>query len=258
MVREPMYVKMARLRAETEPEVTLIEETDGRNFRLYSEKHHGACVTAGSEEAALARIDGEINSLWSWAKGKPYTYKYKHRIIESFTADYPLDGTESHIIFSIERGPFHAIAYRVMKDMAVRSALCLGQMIESLPDADAPLYGLPDGLTTAADVRRAAFFGTGELFNKLGIGYENKGDLYANRMFAVSSAETEGFMRNAEHICDGEVWTLRKVLRRIIWRDRILAKALYRAAETEWGKGVCADPFAFFKIRRAREGRRSE
>ncbi len=251
MPYEPMYVKMARLKATDEPEVTLIVETDGRRTRVYSEKHHGACAEADSGAAALAQIDGEINALWSWAKGRPYTYKYKHTIIETHTVAYPVAGLSSRIIFGIERRPLHAIAYRVMKDMAVRSALALAQLIDSVPDADA---ALDDGALlsvplSAAEARRAAFYSTGEFFNKLGLGYENTGDLYYNRMRAVSAAETDGFMRNAEHNADGEIWTLRKVLRRLIWQDRRIAAALYDAAAARWGSRI-ADPFGFGRMRK--------
>lgn len=246
MPRELMCEKMARLKADVCPAVTLIAETNGRAVRLYSEKHHGACVTAESEQAALEKILPEINAVWQWGKGKPFAAACTPEIVERHTVDYPLDGIESDVIFNIERGVFNAVAYRVMRDMATRSALSLSQLLDSVPDPDADLSGaggVMAAVGTAAEVRRITYFSTGLFLNKLGIDYENTGDIYFNRTNALVAARVDGFMRNETHVCDGEEWTLRKVLRRYIWQDRTLGNALYAAAHAVWGDRI-AKPFA--------------
>jgi hypothetical protein len=43
----------------------------------------------------------------------------------------------------------------------------------------------------------------------------------------------------------GEYWTLRKVLRRFLWHDRIHAKAMYRMAVRLFGKNEIPNVFAF-------------
>ena len=43
----------------------------------------------------------------------------------------------------------------------------------------------------------------------------------------------------------GEAWSLRKVLRRFIWHDRIHAKAMYRMAVKVFGAENVANPFCF-------------
>ena len=40
-----------------------------------------------------------------------------------------------------------------------------------------------------------------------------------------------------------ELWTLRKVMRRFLWHDRIHAKAMYRMAVKTFGPEGIADPF---------------
>lgn len=42
-----------------------------------------------------------------------------------------------------------------------------------------------------------------------------------------------------------EEWSLRKVLRRFIWHDRIHAKAMYRMAVKTFGKDAIPDIFFF-------------
>ena len=43
----------------------------------------------------------------------------------------------------------------------------------------------------------------------------------------------------------GESWTLRKVLRRFIWHDRIHAKAMYRMTVRQFGENAVANVFMF-------------
>ena len=79
-----------------------------------------------------------------------------------------------------------------------------------------------------------------------GIEAENLPDIYANRMQALSLLEElpallEGKIYIAE---DGEEWTVRKVLRRFIWHDRIHAKAMWRTATALWGSEI-QNPFFF-------------
>ena len=75
---------------------------------------------------------------------------------------------------------------------------------------------------------------------------ENLPDLYANRMQALAEVELlEDFLSGRVHTApDGEEWTLRKLLRRFLWHDRIHARAMWRTATALWGDSV-ANPFFF-------------
>ena len=46
---------------------------------------------------------------------------------------------------------------------------------------------------------------------------------------------------------DSELWTLRKLLRRLLWHDAIHGRALYRKAITFWQKERIKNPFGFTK-----------
>ena len=51
----------------------------------------------------------------------------------------------------------------------------------------------------------------------------------------------------AEEGSYGEWWSLRKMLRRFLWHDRIHAKAMWRTATALWGSEI-QNPFFFYKI----------
>ena len=75
---------------------------------------------------------------------------------------------------------------------------------------------------------------------------ENLPDLYANRMQALAEVELlPDFLSGRVYIApDGESWTLRKLLRRFLWHDRIHARAMWRTASALWESQV-ANPFHF-------------
>ena len=65
-------------------------------------------------------------------------------------------------------------------------------------------------------------------------------------IFAFYEEKQEDFLRNEVVIGSyDEAWSLRKVLRRFIWHDRIHAKAMYRMAVKTFGEGIVPDVFRF-------------
>ena len=81
----------------------------------------------------------------------------------------------------------------------------------------------------------------------LGISFENDGGLLENRkrLFRAIESTPNFLLPRVHEAADGEFWTLRKLMRRILWHDRIHAHALYRHAVTFWQKDRIANPFGF-------------
>jgi len=82
---------------------------------------------------------------------------------------------------------------------------------------------------------------------EIGININNLPDISENRINALKSVEAMPVLLENQ-IFDGscdEQWTLRKVLRRFIWHDRIHAKAMYRMAVDIWGIHQIKNPFFF-------------
>lgn len=84
-------------------------------------------------------------------------------------------------------------------------------------------------------------------FGEIGVQTDNSGTIVEcrKRGFELLEQQPE-FPEN--RICSGsydEEWSLRKVLRRFIWHDRIHAKAMYRMAVKTFGKGTVPNVFSF-------------
>ena len=83
--------------------------------------------------------------------------------------------------------------------------------------------------------------------NAVGVPFDNEGGLLENRKRLFRALEsTPDFLTSRVYTAsDGELWTRKKLLRRILWHDRIHAHALYRLAITFWQKERIANPFCF-------------
>ena len=81
---------------------------------------------------------------------------------------------------------------------------------------------------------------------ELGAEVDNRPGFYENRLNGLTALEQIPDFLNLPIIegSYGELWSLRKVLRRFLWHDRIHARAMYRRAKMIFGD-IIADPFRF-------------
>lgn len=84
-------------------------------------------------------------------------------------------------------------------------------------------------------------------FGEIGIEADNNGTILACREHGFELLEQQpDFLENKIYLGSyNEEWTLRKVLRRFIWHDRIHVKAMYRMAVKTFGNGVLPNVFSF-------------
>lgn len=84
-------------------------------------------------------------------------------------------------------------------------------------------------------------------FGEIGVQADNNGTIAEcrERGFALLERQRD-FLENQVFLGSyDEEWSLRKVLRRFIWHDRIHAKAMYRMALKTFGTGAVPNIFSF-------------
>ena len=76
---------------------------------------------------------------------------------------------------------------------------------------------------------------------------DNNGNIYEcrKRGFEVLEIKFDFLCNTIVAGSYGEDWSLRKVMRRFIWHDRIHARAMYRMAVKVFGAENVANPFCF-------------
>ena len=84
-------------------------------------------------------------------------------------------------------------------------------------------------------------------FGEIGVAFDRADGLVLTRKSAFNALERRSdFLGNRlYHGNMGEDWTLKKVLRRFLWHDRIHAKALYRLICRDFPEQRAVNPFFF-------------
>ena len=77
-------------------------------------------------------------------------------------------------------------------------------------------------------------------FGEIGVQADNEGTISdcRRRGFLLLEGQPDFLKNRVFGGSYGEEWSLRKVLRRFVWHDRIHAKAMYRMALRTFGEGV--------------------
>ena len=157
-----------------------------------------------------------------------------------------------YALFETEKAPLTRAEYERLKALALRSAKDFLALYASIPDKNA--VASPPRKTFYGQVPRSAeemYAHTKSVnvyyFAEIGVEADNSGSILDCRKRGFDELEqTPDFLQNAVvEGSYGELWSLRKVLRRFLWHDRIHAKAMYRMALKTFGAENVENPFCF-------------
>lgn len=205
---------------------------------VYAENFPGAFVRGRNYKNAIASFPKEIESYLLWREGDFDEEPVEIELVEEkLNEELNICDADSDIIFSSEKEPLTREEYNRLKVLALRSAMDFDRLYDSIPDKKMRLrperetfYGkIP---STAEEMYLHTMNVNSYYFGEIGIDAENGPDILSCRSAGFAALEkTESFLENPVYEGSyGEEWSLRKMLRRFIWHDRIHAKALYRRA----------------------------
>ena len=220
---------------------------------LYAVDLPGAFTRGENLSAAIAKMPAEIKSYLAW-KGDPVPDLIEIVIAEEKESELDIRDADSDAIFDNEKASLTREEYEGLKALALRSAKDFQALYESIPDKDAELSPLRKTFYgqvphTAREMYEHTKNVNAYYFGEIGVDTDNDGDIFACRLRGFDTLEAQPDFLHMPVIEGnyGEFWSLRKMLRRFIWHDRIHAKAMWRMARMINGKSV-ADPF-FFEIK---------
>lgn len=226
-------------------------EHNGNDTLLYTTNFIGAYTRGESLEIAKAKMPQEILSYGKWL-GIDTAEEMEIVIAEEKCSALAIRDADSDVIFESEQAPLTIAEYEKLKSLALQSSKDFLALYESVPDKRA-----------AAIAERKTFYGqvprtakemydhtknvNAYYFGEIHVDADNDGNIYECRKRGFEALEKQpDFLRNAVITGSyGEDWSLRKVLRRFIWHDRIHARAMYRMAEKLFGTENVANPFCF-------------
>ncbi len=231
--------------------VRCVWEHNGDDSILYADNFVGAFTRGASKDLALRKMSGEIRSYFRW-KGDLVPGPLEPEIIQEKRSELTVADADSDVLFDTEREELSQTEYAALKALALKSAHDFLTLYQAIPDKNKSC--LPVRETFYGQVPRTAF----EMyehtknvndyyFDEIGVSADNEGTILECRERGFAALESQpDFLKNTVYLGSyDEEWSLRKVLRRFIWHDRIHAKAMYRMAVKTFGSDVVPNVFLF-------------
>jgi hypothetical protein len=234
--------------------IEVIAEYSDRGAMLWADSYPGAYSRGETVSKALEKFPKALSEYAAWAYGAPLPNLAESDFVvtHAYQTDLRVDDADSDVLFPSERLPMDMAEYTQKKQLCIRSAQDFEKLVASIPQRDRALrksrrtfYGkIPCSAREMAEHTN----NTLEYYaDAIGVPFENEGGLLENRkrLFRAIESTPDFLAPRVFTARDGEMWTLKKLLRRLIWHDRIHAHALWRRAITFWDRDRIADPFRF-------------
>ena len=231
--------------------INCVWEHNGNDTLLYASDYIGAYTRGESLGIAKAKMPGEIVSYLKWLS-EDVTDNIEIIIAEEKNSDLAIKDADSDVLFESEKAALSVDEYEKLKALALKSAKDFLALYESIPDKSAT--AIAERKTFYGNVPRSAdemYEHTKSVneyyFAEIDVDADNSGNIYECRKRGFEILEnTPDYLNNSViEGSYGEDWSLRKVLRRFIWHDRIHARAMYRMAVKVFGSENIANPFYF-------------
>ena len=226
-------------------------EHNGNDTLLYSVDYIGAYTRGISLEVAMSKMSTEIAAYSLW-RGQESGQEIDIEIIQEKDCDLQVADADSDILFDTEKVPLTQEEYEELKSLVLKSAMDFYALYSSISNKNESC--LPQRRTFYGVVPRTAqemYEHTKNVnsyyFAEIDVDVDNEGTIYDCRKRGFERLEqSPNFLDNA--VIEGsydEFWSLRKVMRRFLWHDRIHAKAMYRMAVKTFGAFGADNTFKF-------------
>ncbi len=229
--------------------IRCVWEHNGDDTLLCAIDFPGAFARGEDLETAKGKMPGEIRAYCAWLSLDVDTVG-EVEIVQDAPCELDIRDADSDVLFDSEREPLTMEEYRRLKDIALKSAADFLALYRAIPDKERSaaeprktFYG--QAPRTAEEMYRHTKNVNEYYFGEIEVPADNEGDILACRRRGFDRLEQQpDFL--ASPVFEGsygENWSLRKVLRRFIWHDRIHAKAMYKLAVQLWGHDAVPDVF---------------
>lgn len=224
--------------------IQCVWEHNGNHSILYSDNFVGAFTRGATKESAIQKMHSEIISYLKW-KGEKVPDSFDPVIVQEKESELTISDADTNVLFDKEKKPLSNSEYEELRALALKSARDFQALYDAIPDKNKSC--LPVRTTFYGQIPRTAF----EMyehtknvndyyFGEIGVEADHEGNIIECRQRGFALLENQSdFLNNTVYLGSyDEEWSLRKVLRRFIWHDRIHAKAMYRMAVKTFGDNV--------------------
>ena len=226
-------------------------EYSDKGCLLWSLDCPGAFARGATREEAIAKLPADVEAFCRWAGWKLPDGSVEIAE-EKYQPEMKIEDADSDMLFESERRPLSQEEYEILRELVLKSARDFESLYASIPDPDAPLgearstfYG--DYPNTARAMYRHTNSVTAYYVGEVGAEVDNLPGFYENRLNGLGALEQLPDFLDLPAVegSYGELWSVRKVMRRFLWHDRIHAKAMYRMAVRVFGSAAVPNIFCF-------------
>lgn len=227
-------------------------EHNGSDTLLYARDYPGVYARGRTLEEATGKLPADMQSYHRWCS-LPVPEKLEVDVVQNLSSELNIRDADSDALLEGEGKALSPEEYLEQKALVLRSAEDFLRLYQSIPDKQFPLG--PERKTFYGPVPNTAesmYLHTKNVnayyFGEIGVETDNEGDILECRLRGFKRMESipDFQMSAVVEGSYGELWSLRKVLRRFLWHDRIHAKALYRRAAAVFGSEAIPDVFCFY------------
>ena len=229
--------QMGKVGSEKMLQINCIWEHNGADTLLYAENFIGAFTRGESLKVAQDKMSAEIQSYLNWL-GESVSEDIGVSIVQEKASDLEIKDADSDVLFDVECNPLTIEEYTRLKDLVLKSAEDFYRLYQSIPDKNRSKFPIRKTFygqvpRTAEEMYQHTKNVNGYYFAEIGIDADNEGTIFDCRKRGFELLEQkENFLENPViEGSYGELWSLRKMMRRFIWHDRIHAKAMWRMAK---------------------------
>ena len=221
--------------------ISCVWEHKGEDTILWAADCPGAFARGASLAEALEKLPEDLKAWADWT-GAPAPEFDEPVIVAQIESGLDVRDADSDALLDAERLPLSREEYERLRDLALRSAEQFLRLYESVPDPDRSanpvrhtFYGAVP--RTAREMYAHTKNVNAYYFGEIGVEADNEGDIVACRCRGFEALEKQPeFLKNPVFAGSwDESWTLRKLLRRFIWHDRLHARAMVRMMERTFG-----------------------
>ena len=236
---------------EANMKINCVWEHNGNDSILFANNFVGAFTRGASKEEAIRKMPEEIRRFQRWL-GEEQLDDYDIEIVQEKESVLQIRDADSDVFFTTEDGPLRAEEYQYLKSLALKSAEDFYALYNSFPDkhkSAAPyrktFYG--EVPRTAEEMYQHTKNVNEYYFSEVGVKSDNEGTIVSCRARGFAALESIAGYLSLETVTGSydEQWSVRKVLRRFVWHDRIHAKAMYRMGIRTFGSDAIPDLFGF-------------
>ena len=217
--------------------IRCVWEHRGEDTLLWAEDFPGAFARGADLAEAVEKLPRDLSDWSDWT-GAALEECSGVAIVSEVISGLDIRDADSDVLMEAEREPLSREEYVRLRDMARGSAEQFLRLYESVPDPDRSanpvrqtFYGAVP--RTAREMYEHTKNVNAYYFGEIGVEADNEGDIVDCRRRGFEALERQqDFLEN--RVFEGswdESWTLRKLLRRFIWHDRIHARAMVRMME---------------------------